>query len=84
MAFARNNLSRGDDVSTKSETGDVDTGRGYGNAETGESRHLHRIPGSAVRLLVPVQACAGNTDEVEQNRTHTSNRPQRGTLGIQA
>ena len=80
----RNYVSRGDDVSTKSETGDVDTGRGRGNTETEQSRHLHRIPGRVVGLPVPVSASAGNTDEVEQNRTHTSNRPQRSTLGVQA
>ena len=57
------------------------------NTETKESRRLFRIPGRVVGLQVPapVQACAGNIDEVEQNRrAHTSNRPQRSTLEIQA
>ena len=39
---------------------------------------------SGLQVPVPVQACAGNTDEVEQNRLHMSNRPQRSNLGIQA
>ena len=57
----------------------------YGNTETGESRHLYRVPRRAVGLQVPmpvsVRACAGNTDEVDQNRTCASNRPQRSTVG---
>ena len=57
-----------------------------GNTETEESRHRYRVPGRAVALHVPapVQVCGGNTDEVEQNRTHTLNRPQRNTPCIQA
>ena len=31
-----------------------------------------------------VQACVGDTDEVEQERTHTSNCGQMSTLRIQA
>jgi hypothetical protein len=55
-----------------------------GNTETEESRHMYRIPGTAVRVQVQVQACVGDTDEVEQERTHTSNRGQRSTPSIQA
>jgi len=41
-----------------------------GNTETEESRHMYGIPGTAVRM----QACVGDTDEVEQERTHISIR----------
>jgi len=54
-----------------------------GNTETEESRHVDRIPRTAVRAQVQVQACVGDIDEVEQERTYTSNRAQRSTLSIQ-
>jgi len=44
-----------------------------GNTETEESRHVDRIPGIVVRaqVQVQVQACVGDIDEVEQERTYT-------------
>ena len=30
------------------------------------------------------QACVGNTDEIEQKRTHVSNRGQRSVLSLRA
>ena len=53
------------------------------NTETEESRRLYRTPGIVVRVQVRVQACVGDTHEVEQERTHTSNRGQRSTPSIQ-
>jgi len=35
------------------------------NPETEESRDMDRIPGTAVRAQVEVQACVGDIDEVE-------------------
>jgi len=58
-----------------------------GNTETEESRHVDRIPGTAMRaqVQVQVQACVGDIDEVEQERTYTytSNPEQRSTLSTQ-
>jgi len=56
-----------------------------GNTETEESQHVGRVPGTAVRAQVQVQACVGDIDEVEQERTYTctSNREQRSTLSTQ-
>jgi len=58
-----------------------------GNTETEESRHAGRIPGTAVRaqMQMQMQACVGDIDEVEQERTYayTSNREQRSTLSTQ-
>ena len=50
-----------------------------GNTRTEESRHMRRIPRIAARM----QACVGDTGEVEQEWTHTSNRDQRSTPSIQ-
>ena len=38
-----------------------------GNTETEESRHVDRVPGTAVRaqVQVQVQACVGDIDDVE-------------------
>ena len=61
-----------------------------GKTETEEFRHVYRIRGTVVglraqvRVQAPVQACVGDTDEVEQKRTRMSNRGQRSTLSIQA
>jgi len=54
-----------------------------GNTETEESRHVDRIPGTVVR--VQVQACVGDIDEVEQERTYkyASIPEQRSTLSTQ-
>jgi len=58
-----------------------------GNTETEESRHVDRIPGTAVRAQVQahvhVHDCVGDIDEVEQERTCTSNREQRSILSVQ-
>ena len=61
-----------------------------GNTEIEESRHVYMIPGTVVgphvrvRVRVRVQTCVGDTNGVEQDRTHMSNRGQKSTPSIQA
>src|SRR5258706_14264208 len=50
------------------------------NTETEESLHMYRIPGTAAR----VQACVGDTGEVEQGETNLSNPGRRSTRSRQA
>ena len=40
---------------------------------------MYRVPGNTVGLQVQVQACIGDTDRVEQERTRMANRGQRST-----
>ena len=51
-----------------------------GNTETEESRHVYRIPRTAVR--VRVQACIGNTDEVKQERVESRTKEYSEFTGV--
>ena len=56
-----------------------------GNTEAEEPRYVYRIPRAVVpaQAQIRAQACVGDTDEVDQERAHTSNSERRSSLSSQ-